>query len=79
LLKFYKVMAIPTLMYICENWILNRTDRWKIEVTEVKFLKHLADCRLTIQKCTTDNQAELNVYHFGNKIKLAYEIGMDIS
>jgi hypothetical protein len=27
LLKFYKVMAIPTLMYICENWILNRTDR----------------------------------------------------
>jgi hypothetical protein len=26
-LKFYKVMAFPTLMYKCKNWTLNKTDR----------------------------------------------------
>jgi hypothetical protein len=29
-LKFYKVMAVPVLLYGCKNWALNRVDRRKI-------------------------------------------------
>jgi hypothetical protein len=38
-LKFYKVMAVPVLLYGCENWTLNRVDRRNIETAEMKFLR----------------------------------------
>jgi hypothetical protein len=41
-LKFYKVMAVPVLLYGCENWALNRVDRRKIETTEMKSLRRVA-------------------------------------
>jgi hypothetical protein len=40
--KFYKVMAVPVLLYGCENWELNRVDRRKIETAEIKFLRQVA-------------------------------------
>ena len=30
-IKFYKVMAVPVLMYGSENWSLNRSEKRKIE------------------------------------------------
>ena len=36
-IKFYKVMAVPFLMYGSENWSLNRSDTRKIEATEMRF------------------------------------------
>jgi hypothetical protein len=29
--KLYKVMAVPTLVYGCKTWALNRSDKRKIE------------------------------------------------
>ena len=38
-IKFYKVMAVPVLMYDSENWSLNRSDKRKIEAAQMRFLK----------------------------------------
>ena len=35
--KFYKLMAVPDLMYGNENWSLNRSDKRKIEAAEMRF------------------------------------------
>ena len=42
LIKFYKVLAIPVLMYGSENWFLNRSDKRIIEVAEMRFLRPMA-------------------------------------
>ena len=41
-IKFYKVMAVPVLMYGSENWSLNRSDKRKIEAAEMRFLIPMA-------------------------------------
>ena len=41
-IKFYKVMAVPVLMYGNENWSLNRSDKRKIEAVEMRFLRPMA-------------------------------------
>ena len=41
-IKFYKVMAVPVLMYGNENWSLNRSDKRKIEVAKMRFLRPMA-------------------------------------
>jgi hypothetical protein len=42
MLKYYKVMAVPMLMYGSENWTMNRADRRRIEAAEMKFLRYVA-------------------------------------
>jgi hypothetical protein len=41
-IKFYKVMAVPVLMYGSENWSTNRPDKRKIEAAEMRFLRPMA-------------------------------------
>ena len=41
-IKFYKVMAVPVLMYGSKNWSLNRSYKRKIEADELRFLKPMA-------------------------------------
>ena len=41
-IKFYKVMAVPVLMYGSENWSLNRSAKRKIEAAEMRFLIPMA-------------------------------------
>ena len=41
-IKFYKVMAVPVLMYSSENWYLNRSDKRKIEAAEMRFLRSMS-------------------------------------
>jgi hypothetical protein len=41
-LKFHDVMAVPTLLYGCETWALNRSDNRKIKTAEMRFLRHVA-------------------------------------
>jgi hypothetical protein len=62
-------MAVPTLTYNCENWTLNRTNRQKTEVAEMKFLRNLAGYKLINQKFNTDIRSELTIYHLGKKIE----------
>ena len=38
-IKFYKMMAVPILMYGSENWSVNRSDKRKIEAAEIRFLR----------------------------------------
>ena len=42
--KFYKVMAVPVLMYGSDNWSLNRSDKRQIEMNaEMNFLDQCQD------------------------------------
>ena len=49
-IKFYKVMAVPVLMYGSENWSLNRSDKRKIEAAEMIFLRPMAGYTLWDKK-----------------------------
>ena len=49
-IKFYKVMAVPVLMYDSENWSLNRSDKRKIEAAEMRFLRSMTGCTLWDRK-----------------------------
>ena len=46
-IKFYKVIAVPVMMYGSENWSLNRPHKWKIEAAEMIFLKPMAGYTLS--------------------------------
>jgi hypothetical protein len=52
-LKFYKVMAVPVLLYGCVNWALNRVDRRKIETAKMKFLRRVAGYTLRDEESNT--------------------------
>jgi hypothetical protein len=41
-LKFYKAMAAPVLLYGSETWALKRSDKRKIETSEMRFLRYVA-------------------------------------
>ena len=43
-------MAVPALMYGSENWSLNRSDKWKIEAAEMRFLRPMAEYTLQYKK-----------------------------
>ena len=49
-IRFYKMMAVPVLMYGSENWSLNRSDKRKIETAEIRFLKPMAEYTLLDKK-----------------------------
>ena len=46
-------MAVPVLMYGSENWFLNRSDKSKIEVAEIRFLRPMAGCTVWDKKEVT--------------------------
>ena len=48
-IKLYKVMAVPIVMYGTENWSLNRSDKRKIEATEMR-LRPMAGYTLSDKK-----------------------------
>ena len=46
LLKLYKVMAVPVLLYICRNCRLMKRLERRIEIMEIKVLRSVAGCKL---------------------------------
>ena len=56
-IKFYKVMAVPVLMYGSENWSLNRSDKRKIEAAEMRFLRPMAGYTLWDKKVATQENS----------------------
>ena len=48
-IRFYKMMAVPVLMYGSENWSLNRSDKRKIETAEVRFVRPMAGYTLSLE------------------------------
>jgi hypothetical protein len=42
-MKFYKVIARPTLLYGSETWVTTKRDMTGLEVAEMRFLEVLKD------------------------------------
>jgi len=38
-MKFYKVVARPTLLYSSETWVTTKRDRTRLEAAEMRFLR----------------------------------------
>ena len=67
-IKFYKVMAVPVLMYGSENWSLNRSDKRKIEAAEMRFLKSMAGYTLWDKKRSSDIREQLGIFNINDKL-----------
>jgi hypothetical protein len=68
-LKVYKIMAVPMLTYVSENWTINRSDKKKIESAEMKFLRSVAGYSLLHQKGSTDICSELKIFNLTERIE----------
>jgi hypothetical protein len=43
-MKFYKVMALPVLLYGSETWAIKTKDMNKIQATEMRYLRSVKGC-----------------------------------
>lgn len=71
LLKLYKIMAIPTLLYGCESWVLTISQQNKVEAAEMRFLRQVAGYRLIDKKRNVDIRRELGIQSLNETI-IAY-------
>lgn len=69
LLKFYKVMALPALLYGSENWVLKKRDESRIEASEMKFLRYVAGYTLMDKKRNDEIRTELKMKNIVDIIK----------
>ena len=69
MLKFYKVMSIPLIMYGCETWIINKKERQKIQSAEMRFLRKVANYSRQDRKRNTEIRNELNVRELNSEIE----------
>lgn len=68
-IKFYKTMAIPTLLYGCEAWTLKKNDINRIQSAEMKFLRGVKGCTRLDRYRNDDIRNELNLLPIIDKIK----------
>ena len=61
-------MAVPVLMYGSENWSLNRSDKRKIEVAEMRFLRPMAGYTLWDKKRSSDIREQLGIFNMNDKL-----------
>ena len=61
--KFYKVMAVPVLMYGSENWSLNRSDKRKLKAAEMRFLRPTAGYTLLDKERSSDIREQLGIFN----------------
>ena len=69
MLKFYKVMSIPTITYGSETWTVNNKNKKRIQSAEMRFLRSVAGYRLTDRKRNIEIREELNVGELNETIK----------
>ena len=67
-IKFYKVMAVPVLMYGRENWSLNRSDKRKIEAAVMRFLRPMVEYTLWVKKRSSDIREQLGIFNINDKL-----------
>lgn len=60
-LKFYKTMAIPTLLYGSECWVLKQREMSRIQASEMKFLRAVKGCTKADHERNQDIRKELRV------------------
>jgi hypothetical protein len=67
LLRFYKIMAMPTLLYGSECWTLTKRQKSRLEAAEMRFLRSVAGYRLIDHRRNEGIREELNYrYKFKN-------------
>lgn len=69
ILKFYNIMAIPTLLYGSECWTLTQQLKQRLEAAEMRFLRAVAGYRLIDQRRSEDIRRELQIEDIISKIK----------
>jgi hypothetical protein len=62
-------MAVPMLIYASENWTIKRSDKRKIELAEMKFLRSVAGYTLLDQKRSADVRSELKTFNLAERIE----------
>ena len=67
-IEFYKVMAVPVLMYGSENWSLNRSDKRKIVAAEMRFLRPMAGYTLSDKKRSSNIREQLGIFNINDKL-----------
>jgi hypothetical protein len=61
-------MTVPTLLYGCETWVLNRSDKRKIETAEMRFLRHVAGYTRRDEISNSSIRSELQIFDINDKI-----------
>jgi hypothetical protein len=69
MLKFYKVMAVPVLMYGSESWSMNRADRRRVEAAEKKYLRYVAGYTLKYQVRSDNIRQQLGIFNLNHRIQ----------
>jgi hypothetical protein len=70
LLRFYKIMAIPTLMCGSECWTLTKRQKSRLEAVEMRFLRSLAGYRLIDHRRNEDIREELQIIEKTKELKI---------
>ena len=55
-------------MYDSENWSLNRSDKRKIEATEMRFLRPMAGYTLWGKTRSSDIREQLGIFNINDKL-----------
>jgi hypothetical protein len=69
LLRFYKIMAIPTLLYGSECWTLTKRQKSRLEAAEMRFLRSVKGFRSIDHKRNEDIREELQILGINSRIK----------
>lgn len=69
IMKFYKVIAIPTCLYGSETWTMTKRDISRLQAAEMRFLRATAGYSLTDRKRNTDIRKELNAENLIKKVE----------
>jgi hypothetical protein len=62
-LKFYKIMAVPVLLYDSETWPPRKRDWNRIQAAEMKYLRTVKGCTRLDQISNEDIRNELGIFH----------------
>jgi hypothetical protein len=73
-LKFYKIMAVPVLLYGSETWTLRKRDWNRIQVAEMKYLKAAKGCTSLDQIRNEDVINELGISPLSEKNNIIQEL-----
>ncbi|KAJ4426453.1 hypothetical protein ANN_27267 [Periplaneta americana] len=69
LLKFYKVISVPSLLYGSETWVMKKKDASRLQTNEMKFLRSVAGYRKIEHKRNEEIREELEIYELNTKIE----------
>ena len=69
MMKFYKTMAVPVLMYGSETWVTKSQYQKRIQSAEMKFLRYVKNYTLEDQIRNSEIRDELGIYELNDRIK----------